>query len=92
MRCRTLLLAHSGVAAALGLLGCASAALPEGEGASLYRAKCSGCHRLYAPGEIDPLTWGPTLERMRTNHVSLTDEEIAALDRYVRSNLPKSGQ
>lgn len=71
-------------AATLGA-ACASAALPQGEGAALYRKKCGGCHRLYTPSEFKGTRWEERLTRM-TSRAKLNEEEAAKIRVYVTSN------
>ena len=37
---------------------------PESPAAQLYRQRCSGCHRLYAPQLLTPEMWGYMIPRM----------------------------
>ncbi len=37
---------------------------PESPGAELYRTRCGGCHRLYAPATLTAAMWEMQLERM----------------------------
>jgi cytochrome c5 len=62
--------------------GCASIPLPEREGVVLYRAKCSGCHRPYAPQEIDAAGWEKRLPEM-ARRAKLTPDEYETIRRYV---------
>lgn len=71
------------------LVGCASVPLPEREGVVLYRKKCGGCHRPYAPSEIKPAAWDKTLADMKSR-AKLTDEEVAVIRRYVEPDLASS--
>ena len=54
------------MALALLAAGC-DAALPDPEspGARLYAARCTGCHRLYAPGLLTGEMWKITVARMQ---------------------------
>jgi hypothetical protein len=58
----------AGSAVVLGLLaaGC-DASLPDAEspGARLYAARCTGCHRLYAPHLLTGEMWKVTVTRMQ---------------------------
>lgn len=83
--------AAAGAALAAGLLAasCASIPLPEREGVAVYRAKCGGCHRLYAPAEIKPEEWAKTFLEMR-DRAKLTDAEAEAIRRYVEPDLVPS--
>ena len=38
---------------------------PESPGARLYAARCSGCHRLYAPAAMTTEMWRLTMARMQ---------------------------
>ena len=48
------------------MLGCGPA-LPDAEapGAVVLRARCAGCHRLYAPASMTWPMWQVQVERMR---------------------------
>ena len=52
---------------ALGVLGCGESPLPEPDshGAAVLRARCGGCHRLFAPGSMTASMWQVQVERMR---------------------------
>lgn len=67
---------------ALTLAACASVPLPEREGITLYRAKCSGCHRPYAPAERTPAVWRKALPEM-ARRAKLSHEEYAVIERYL---------
>ncbi len=58
----------AGAALAIAVLaaGC-DARLPDSEspGARLYAARCTGCHRLYAPGVLSSQMWKITVARMQ---------------------------
>ena len=62
--------------------GCASFPLPEREGVVLYRAKCGGCHRTYAPQEIDAAGWEKRLPEM-ARRAKLTPDEYETIKRYL---------
>ena len=64
---------------------CASAALPPGEGAVLYRKKCGGCHRIYAPSDFKGPRWEERLTLM-TTRAKLTQEEATTIRSYVAAN------
>lgn len=66
----------------LAIAACASLPLPEREGVVLYRAKCSGCHRPYAPAERTAEVWRKTLHEM-ARRAKLSPEEFAAIERYL---------
>jgi hypothetical protein len=59
--------------AALGLALAASMTLgcetelpdPASPGATLYRTRCQGCHRLYQPGLMTAAMWRVQVERMQ---------------------------
>ncbi len=57
-----------GVLLPLLLIGTAACnpSLPEGDSpkAKLYRQRCSGCHRLYAPGVLTAAMWRFMVARM----------------------------
>ena len=78
-------------AVALFLAGstCAGAQLPQREGVVLYRKKCGGCHRPYAPSEIKAQEWEKTLADMKIR-AKLTDDEVVAIRRYVEPDLAPS--
>lgn len=77
-------LALAGLVLAVGMI--AAAALPDGEGAELYRAKCGKCHRPYAPAEVRPPEWERYLPRMQ-KRAHLTLEEAETIRRYVETNM-----
>jgi hypothetical protein len=53
-------------AAAVVAAGCdASLPDPESPGAAVYRARCGGCHRLYAPASMTAAMWRYQVQRMR---------------------------
>ncbi len=68
---------------------CAGASLPQREGVVLYRKKCGGCHRPYAPSEIKPKEWEKTLAEMKVR-AKLTDDETVTIRRYVEPDLAPS--
>jgi hypothetical protein len=82
--------------AALGLalaatvaLGCQTE-LPEATspGATLYRTRCQGCHRLYQPGLMTAAMWRVQVERMqrefaRRGMAQLSGSEIELLLAYL---------
>jgi hypothetical protein len=69
--------------------GCnASLPEPDSPGARLYAARCSGCHRLYAPGSMKAAMWEFNLKRMqgelaRRGVPPLTPEEHETLYAYL---------
>ena len=71
------------------LAGCdASLPDPESQGAKLYERRCTGCHRLYAPGVLSAEMWKVTVARMqgefsRRGLPILTAEEQATLLDYL---------
>lgn len=75
-------------AAAL-LVACASVPLPQREGVVLYRKKCGGCHRLYAPAEISPAKWRVRLPEM-AKRAHLTPDEIEVIRGYIEPDLAPS--
>ncbi len=75
------------LALSAGALAALAAALPAGEGARLYQAKCGKCHRPYPPSEIRAGEWERHFAKMR-KRAHLTDEEAETIRRYVESNMP----
>ena len=80
-----------GALVGLGLLttGC-DAALPEPDspGARVYAARCTGCHRLYAPSLLTSEMWKVTVARMqgelaRRGFPPLSPDEQARLLEYL---------
>jgi len=83
-------------AAALGLalaaavtLGCQTE-LPEptSAGATLYRTRCQGCHRLFQPGVMTAAMWRVQVERMqreleRRGMAQLSADEVKRLLAYL---------
>jgi hypothetical protein len=73
----------------LGSSGCEPALPdPDSPGARLYRNRCGGCHRLYAPGSMTSAMWGVQVERMQAEFVRrgvpvLTPTETEALLGYL---------
>ncbi len=61
---------------------CASVPLPEREGVTLYRRKCGGCHRPYAPEERTVAQWNKRLPEM-ARRAKLTPEELEIVRRYL---------
>lgn len=64
-------------------------ALPAGEGAELFRDRCSQCHGLPDPSIHTPGEWPAVVDRMRENMERAgveepTDEEAAAIVGYLR--------
>jgi len=59
------LLACAGLLA-INVAGC-DARLPDADtpGARLYAHRCTGCHRIYAPGSMTAPMWAMTVERMQ---------------------------
>lgn len=70
--------------------GCVDGAAPKGAAEpdaperALYAAKCTACHRLYDPASRNAAQWPAILDRMAVK-AKLTDEEEAAIRRYVSS-------
>jgi cytochrome c5 len=81
-----LLVAGAAAAATILAAACASIPLPERDGVALYRAKCSGCHRPYAPQEIKPAKWQETFREMKKK-AKLNDAEAETIRRYVEIDL-----
>jgi Dihaem cytochrome c len=80
----------------LGGIGC-NAALPEPEssGAQLYRQRCSGCHRLYAPSILTADMWKLMLARMelqiqRSRLPPLSADEQQTLLDYLQKHSNKA--
>jgi hypothetical protein len=74
--------ASIGLALALALAACAHAGgggAPR-DGASVYRWKCTSCHRLIDPSERDAETWRRAVERFGAR---LSAEERAAITEYL---------
>ncbi len=71
------------LAAAL-LAGTAASSAPpdDAEGKRLYRAKCSGCHRLHPREELKPEEWKKRLEEM-AKRAKLTPEQLSTIARYL---------
>ena len=76
--------------ALLGATAC-SPSLPEPEsaGAVLYAHRCTGCHRLYAPGTMKYEMWKMYVERMQGEFVRrglppLTESERTTLLDYLK--------
>jgi hypothetical protein len=69
-------------------LGCGGESLPDPEsrGAAVMRARCAGCHRLYAPATMTREMWRVQVERMRGLFAQrglpwlTTDEERVLMD------------
>ncbi len=78
-------------ALAYAALAISAAALPKGDGAHLYQKKCGKCHRPYAPAEIGAAAWEKQFPEMK-KRARLTDEETAAIQRYIESNMRPSHQ
>ena len=38
---------------------------PDSRGAAVYRTRCGGCHRLFAPGSMTAEMWTVQMARMR---------------------------
>lgn len=49
------------------MVGCGASPLPDPEsrGATVLRERCTGCHRLFAPGTMTAAMWRVQLDRMR---------------------------
>ena len=50
---------------------------PESPGAELYRARCGGCHRLYAPRTLTAAMWEMQVDRMQAE---MTRRGVRPLD------------
>ena len=66
-----------------------SAPLPQRDGVVLYRKKCGGCHRPYAPSEIPADTWTKVLPEMLVR-AKLTPDEAETIRRYLEPDLAPS--
>ncbi len=81
------------IVAAVLAVGCGGAALPDADapGAVVLRERCTGCHRLYAPGTMTAEMWKIQVDRMRTQFAQrgmpwLTPTEEQALMTYLTSH------
>jgi len=80
------------VALALLAAGCdASLPEPDAAGAVVMRQRCSGCHRIYAPGSMTLEMWKMQITRMRAEfarrgHPWLSPGEERALLDYLESH------
>lgn len=52
------------------------------DGHRTYRARCSSCHRLYAPGELAPDDWPEAVDYM-SERAHLTPAEQTAVTRFL---------
>ena len=83
---------------ALVVAGCdASLPDPESPGATLYANRCTGCHRLYAPGSLTAPMWEVTVQRMQGELVRrgvppLSKDEQATLLAYLSAHSTGRGQ
>lgn len=64
---------------------------PESPGAVLYKQRCNGCHRLYAPSLLKPAMWKVMLDRMQGELVRrglppLTPEERKIMMAYLEKH------
>lgn len=69
--------------------GGAAASLPKREGIVLYRKKCGGCHRPYAPSELSADQWAKVLPEMEVR-AKLTPDEAETIRRYLEPDLAPS--
>ncbi len=82
--------------ALIGGTGCnASLPEPESPAAQLYQRRCSGCHRLYAPGVLTAEMWTFMLARMeqefqRRGLPPLPGEERQTLLEYLQKYSSKA--
>jgi mono/diheme cytochrome c family protein len=67
----------------------AGASLPQREGVVLYRKKCGGCHRPYAPSELPADKWAKVLPEMEVR-AKLTPDEAETIRRYLEPDLAPS--
>jgi hypothetical protein len=76
-------------------IGCdASLPEPESPAAQLYRQRCSGCHRVYAPGILTAEMWTFMVGRMeqqmqRSSLPPLRTEEKQTILEYLRKHSSK---
>lgn len=70
------------VALVVALVSACAPPLPDAEspGAQLYRARCGGCHRLYAPGVLTAAMWEIQMERMRHEMARRGAEPLDAIE------------
>ena len=79
-------------ALALGGVACdARLPDPESPGARLYKERCGGCHRIYAPGSLTAAMWELTVQRMqgelvRRGSPGLTADEQRTLLAYLAAH------
>jgi cytochrome c2 len=64
---------------------------PQSPGAVLYKERCNGCHRIYAPGSMKPEMWRITLDRMqgqiaRNGGQPLSAEEYQTVLAYLQKH------
>lgn len=55
------------------------------QGYTLYKSKCSGCHRLHAPLEYTTEKWQKTLKEMFPKVKMITSDERVLIERYLYS-------
>ena len=80
-----------------GMVAACNVALPESDSpeAKLYQRKCSGCHRIYAPGVLTAEMWSFMVARMekefhRRGIPPLTEKEKQAILGYLQLHSIKS--
>jgi hypothetical protein len=66
----------------LFIIGCSSVLINEDKGETLYKNKCSGCHRLYDKNEFSKEEWKIKLPEMSVN-AGLTNEEERDILNYL---------
>lgn len=66
------------------LLGCSSALINENTSETLYKNKCSGCHRLYDKKEFSKEEWGKKLPEMSVKANLTIDEEKLILNYLIK--------
>jgi hypothetical protein len=73
----------------LGAVACSSApSRPMSEEERAYRAKCTSCHRPYAPGERKD--WPQVLDKMEAEKKTrLTPEERARILSFLQGDAPR---
>jgi hypothetical protein len=81
----------------LALAAACGPSLPDADqpGARVMRARCGGCHRLYAPSTMTLEMWRFQVERMREQFARrglpwLTAEEQSALMDYLAAHAGRS--
>lgn len=79
---------HLAVTTAALLAACAGAPAAPGAAAAperLYRSKCAGCHRPYAPGSLTRARWAEVMHKM-AEKAHLDDAERASLLAWLQAH------